>query len=299
MLSFAPGFTYYREPDNPDLVPGARWAFRWLYLPSGASDPAYAAHMTPALRHGLVTQSTMTEDRGPLLRWLPPQVAHPVAARLPSLYLRRRGILTKLTFSSLTLEWIAETFPHARQVHLIRHPCGTFASWRRLGWEPRPTRLLEDERLVADHLAPYARVLEQAEGFWERAGAEWAAVTLVVTRQAVAHPDWSLVPYEWLCLDPQPRFRAVLDALGVPFTRAGRRFLERSDRGGDRRMHSLRRAARQEVGRWQHELDPDDVRACRRVVEQFELPWYPGFGPLPIEPRLAPSPRAGNRPSAP
>jgi len=35
-------------------------------------------------------------------------------------------------------------------------PCGQFDSWRRLGWDPRPERLLENARLVADHPGPYA-----------------------------------------------------------------------------------------------------------------------------------------------
>jgi hypothetical protein len=47
-LSFAPGFTYYREPDNFNFVPGAEERFTNLYLTAEHDDAAYRRLMTRA-----------------------------------------------------------------------------------------------------------------------------------------------------------------------------------------------------------------------------------------------------------
>src|SRR4051794_9054259 len=95
-LSFAPGYTYYREPDNSDHVAGAEPWFRFRYLPHGTTDEAFAAHMRRALEGKVATPATMAEDPGPLLSRLPPRVSHAVGSRVPALYLRRPGVLLKL-----------------------------------------------------------------------------------------------------------------------------------------------------------------------------------------------------------
>lgn len=280
VLAFTPGFTYCREPDNSDHVPGARREFRWLYLPSGRHDPAWDAHMRLALRGKVATPFTMQENPGPLLGRLPPRWANKLGAMAPFLYLRRRHILVKLVHANLALEWIADEFPAARQVHVIRHPCGTFASWARLGWEPEPHRLLADDRLVSDHLAPFADVIEGAESFWERAGALWGATYTVVHAQLLAHPEWCVLQHEWLCGDPVARFHRLCDAVGMSWTRDTEAFLRESDRSGDDAAFSLQRSAAAEIEKWKRQVDPTDVAACRRVVEAFGLPYYPRFEPV-------------------
>jgi hypothetical protein len=270
VLSFAPGFTYYREPDNHDYVEGARFRFRFLYL---------------ALHGEIATPATMRDDPGPLLSRVPPKWARRLGSRFPALYFRSEGVLAKLVFSNLALEWISGAFPGARQIHVLRHPCGTFASWRRLGWEPRPHLLLEDPELV-EELGPLAATLADAEDFWERAGAEWAANVLIVTRQAARHPDWLLVQHEWLCEDPEPRFRHLTTAAGLTWTDGARRFLAGSDAPGDEAF-GLRRRSADEVDKWIGEIDPGEIARCRAVVERFELPWYPDFAPVPATPAWA------------
>ena len=284
-LSFAPGYTYYREPDNSDHVAGAEPWFRFRYLPHGTTDAAFAAHMGRALEGKVATPATMAEDRGPLLSRLPPRLGHAVGSRVPALYLRRPGVLLKLIHSNLALEWFAEADPTARQVLVIRHPCATFASWQRQGWAPDVARLLDDERLVEDHLAPYAELIERANGFWERAGVYWGALMLVVTRQLAHHPGWLPVQHEWLCAAPLERFRQLYDAAGLTWDDGAAAFLAEADRPGDTASQSMRRSSRDEIDKWKGQVDLTDQDACRRVVERFELPWYPGFSTAVEPPR--------------
>jgi hypothetical protein len=138
-------------------------------------------------------------------------------------------------------------------------------------------RLLDDDRLVEDHLAPYVDAIEGASGFWEQAGVYWAAITLVVTRQLARHPEWIPVQHEWLCEAPVERFQLLYDAVGVPWVEGAERFLVRADRSGNTATQSMQRSSRDEIDKWRAEVDLADQDACRHMVELFDLPWYPGF----------------------
>ena len=89
--------------------------------------------MTRACAGNVATAFTMREDPGPLLSRLGGP-GRALGERLPFLFLRRRHVLLKLVFANLNLTWLSANFPEARQLVVLRHPCGQFASWRRLGW---------------------------------------------------------------------------------------------------------------------------------------------------------------------
>ncbi|HKU59908.1 MAG TPA: sulfotransferase [Gemmatimonadales bacterium] len=277
-LSFAPGFTYYREPDNYERVEEAQERFAWLYLTADQDDEDYREFMTRACAGRIATAFTMRDDPGPLLRplglsgrWL--------GERIPALFRRKPGVLLKLVFANLNLDWLVARFPHARQVCALRHPCGQFESWRRLGWEPTPARLLENRRLMADHLHPFADLLRRASGFWERAGALWGATVYVMHRQTGPESPRDIVAYEWLCGDPVERFQKLYRRLDLEWSAAAERFLTRSNHEGSAWAYSLERVAAEQVDRWRPRLTQGEIDACRRFVEPFELPYYPDFEP--------------------
>lgn len=278
-LSFARDFTYYREPDNVDMVPEAEDRFRTLYLTGEHDDFAYRRLMTRALDGRLATRFTMREDPGPLIAALGGGRGLRIAQRFPALFFRKRHVLVKLVNANLNLAWFTANFPRARQVFVLRHPCGQFESWKRLGWEPDPHSLLENRRLVADHLQPWADLLASARSFWERAGALWAATVHVVHRQTQAERERLIVAYEWLCADPLSRFEDLYRRLDLAWTPAAERFLRTSDTEKDPGTYSMRRATARQIDKWKGRLSPEDAEACRRFVEPFGLPYYPGFEP--------------------
>jgi len=277
-LSFARGFTYYREPDNFHFVPGAEERFANLYLTAEHDDPAYRRHLTRAAAGEVATARTLRQDPGPLLRLLGGP-GRALGERLPFLFFRKRHVLLKLVYANLNLDWLSANLPHARQVCLLRHPCGTFDSWQRLGWEPKPEDLLENDRLVDDHLAPFVDLIRSAKSFWERAGALWAATALVLHRQTPADGQRIIVAYEWLCADPVARFEALYRRLDLTWSPRAARFIRESDAEDDQRTYSLTRPTARQADKWKERLTPDDVAACRRFVEPFGLPYYPGFEP--------------------
>ncbi len=277
-LSFAPGFTYYREPDNFSFVPGAEERFAYLYLTGEHDDPAYRRLLTRAAAGKVATARTMRQDPGPLLKYFGAR-GRAVGERYPFLFFRKRHVLMKLVYANLNLAWLHANLPHAQQVCVLRHPCGQFDSWKRLGWEPKPERLLDNDRLVADHLGPFAELIRAATGYWERAGALWAATVYVMHRQTAADSGRIILPYEWLCGDPAERFQQLYRRLDLTWSRKAERFLRDSDREDDQHTYSLTRPAARQIDKWRERLGPEEIEACRRFVEPFGLPYYPGFEP--------------------
>ncbi len=277
-LSFAPGFTYYREPDNYQHVPEAEKRFLYLYLTGEYDDPAYRRLMIRACSGQVATAFTMKHDPGPLLKPLrgPGRM---LGERFPILFFRRPHVLVKLVFASLNLGWFSANLPQAQQLYLLRHPCGQFDSWQRVGWEPRPVRLLDNTRLVADHLHPFADLIRSANGYWERAGALWAATVYVIHRQTQADNGRRILAYEWLCADPVRRFEDLYHRLGLEWNGRAESFLRESDQAGDDRRYSMNRPTAKQVDKWKDRLSAEDIAACRRFVEPFGLPYYPGFEP--------------------
>jgi hypothetical protein len=179
----------------------------------------------------------------------------------------------------LNLEWLSANLPHAQQLYILRHPCGQFESWQRLGWEPRLESLLENPRLVADHLHPFQDLIRSARGFWERVGAYWGATMYVVHRQSEGGARRRLVAYEWLCEAPIPRFQELYSELRLTWNPNVERFIRQSNDDRDRRHSSLRRVASTQIDAWKGRLLPHQIEACRRFVEPFGLPYYPDFEP--------------------
>jgi hypothetical protein len=287
-LSLAEGLTYYREPDNFDHVPGASPRFRFLYLPAGSDDAEYRRHMERALSGAIATHFTMNQDPGPLLRRLPKRWWS-IGDHAPVLFLRGSEGLVKLVHSNLALDFLLERFPEMRQVYIVRHPCGQFASWRRQGWTPTPERLVQDTRLMEDHLAPFADHIRRADGFWAKAGVWWGAVNHVVHRQTLQRPTRIIVAFEWLCAAPEDHYRQLYDRLGLVWTDATDRFLRESNRRGKSgkgadRPYSLVRDTSQQATRWKQEVDAAEIAECRAAAEPFDLPYYPDFEPEPWGP---------------
>jgi hypothetical protein len=234
--------------------------------------------MSRACAGELATAFTMRESPGPLLApFRGPGRA--LGERLPFLFLRRRHVLLKLVFANLNLAWFSANFPDARQLVVLRHPCGQFASWKRLGWKPDPAAMLKNPRLVADHLHPFEDVIRSAESFWERAGALWAATVYVIHRQTLADNGRVIVAYEWLCGDPAGRFEELYGLLGMTWNARTLRRVRDTNAESDGLTYSLHRPATFQVDRWKERVTVEEIEACRSFVEPFGLPYYPDFEP--------------------
>jgi hypothetical protein len=65
----------------------------------------------------------------------------------------------------------------------------------------------------------------------------------------------------------------------MTWSEGAERFLRAADTDADPRTYSMRRPTARQIDKWKQRVDPADVEACRRFVEPFGLPYYPGFEP--------------------
>jgi len=132
---------------------------------------------------------------------------------------------------------------------------------------------------VEDHLQPFVDLIAGARSFWERAGALWGATVHVIRRQTQADGGRLIVAYEWLCADPVTRFQDLYRRLDMTWSTGAEKFLREADTDADPRTYSMRRPSARQIDKWKAGLAREDIEACRRFVEPFGLPYYPGFEP--------------------
>ncbi len=142
-----------------------------------------------------------------------------------------------------------------------------------------PEALLDNPRLVADHLHPFEDLIRSADTFWERAGALWGATVHVIHRQTVADGGRQIVAYEWLCGDPAERFAEIYRQLGMTWNARAERRVRQTGAEGDNLVYSLNRPTSIQVDRWKERVTSEESDECRRFVEPFALPYYPDFEP--------------------
>ncbi len=272
-LSFAPGFTYYREPDNYDRVAEAEKRFVWLYL-TARDDDAYRNLMTRACAGQMATAFTMRQDPGPLLR-LFGGPGRALGERYPFLFFRQAPRAGQAGLCQSQSRLVRRQFPAGPAAVCA---CATPAASSRAGggWAGSrdPTGCWRTPASWPTTCSPFADLMRSASGFWERAGALWAATVYVIRRQTPADGGRLIVAYEWLCGDPVGRFQALYRRLGLEWSPTAERFSATANREGDGWAYSLHRAAAQAGGRWRPGLSPERDRRVppfRRAVRAAVL----------------------------
>ncbi len=110
------------------------------------------------------------------------------------------------------VNWIRDAFD-ARVVYLIRHPIAVTISSER--WPTLPALIRSDyaRHFTAEQLEHARRIAEEGDDL-ERGVLMWAMHNAVPLREAA--PDWAVVSYEQLVLDPEPVIGELATKLELP-----------------------------------------------------------------------------------
>jgi len=123
--------------------------------------------------------------------------------------------LIKEVRANLMLGWLHRKF-QPRIVYLLRHPCAVVYS--RLvapqPWHADVRDILRQEKLVEDHLKPWAAEIERETDRLDAHAVWWAVENLVALRQLQGIPH-ALLFYEDLVLHPHEVLENLLPWLGV------------------------------------------------------------------------------------
>jgi hypothetical protein len=181
---------------------------------------------------------------------------------------------------------VRDTF-NARVVYLIRHPIAVTISSER--WPTLPSFLTSDYRrhFSEEQLERAQRILRKGTDL-DRGVLSWCLQNAVALQEAT--PDWAVVSYEQLVVDPDPVIRELTDKLalsdpermrrrlGVPSvnvrfksTEETRRLL--SEGGADKRSYL--------VEKWRKKVDRREEARVMKILDIFGLDVYRDGEALP------------------
>lgn len=176
----------------------------------------------------------------------------------------------------MAAEWLQERYRPAMLL-VIRHPCPTILSELAQGTDPLKSKatLLAQSQLFEDHLQPYRPVIEAATTPHEILAALWAARYRVIANALPRHPDWKIVYYERLCEEPVAAFHQLFSHFRLPWSDRNANFIWQSSTTTAPGLYSGKRVSRHQLDKWKEKLTPAEIAAIFRVIQPFQLPFYP------------------------
>ena len=202
--------------------------------------------------------------------------SHPITARLSRLltaanWEARQGArrIIKSVHASLSLEWIAGRFP-VEIVVVLRNPFSLVASYKRMRLPDSYRNLPVQDNLLRDwsqYLPTGSRVARPEPV--DQMAFQIMLMYRIIERQCGAHPEWTLLSHDRLCIAPEPGYGSVFRMLGLHWTGDTDRKI--SELGGAGERFSPRRIAAQEPSKWKGELTPEEQHSIEHWIDAFDL----------------------------
>jgi hypothetical protein len=140
-------------------------------------------------------------------------------------YGRVRGMRTLIDdpYMVFAAEWLADRLD-CRVVMLVRHPAGIVSSLKRIGpgWADNLPDIAAQPELIARYLRDHADDLQRAAREpldpVGHGALLWLLIHSAIAQQAERHPEFVVVRYEDLAMDPEAGFRDLYERIGLPYT---------------------------------------------------------------------------------
>jgi hypothetical protein len=190
--------------------------------------------------------------------------------------------LLKDPVALLAAPWLAGRFG-MRVVVLIRHPAAFASSLKRMAWTHPFDHFLHQPQLMDGPLAGYRPQVERfaahEQDVVDQAALLWTMLHDVIDGYRSAFPDWEYVRHEDLSAEPEERFRALFDTLGLAYSRAARDYVATTTAGAavepaDGQAHLLTRDSRANVRSWESRLTPDEIGRVRAATADVADRFY-------------------------
>lgn len=293
VLGRTPGIRNVYEPDEPrtdilGTISSDRMGEYPVLRPSDVS-PGYSMVWDVAFSGGWPWRPSPTKRRvGRLLRRVPPRVRAVGLSALARATARRRGapasenVLVKSANCAFSVEWVVERY-RPRVVVQHRNPLSIVGSWLALDIEP-DLSVADDPVFRERWQEPLGLPAPPSSGSVVAEVAWTVGVQMVALKAtAAAHPEWTVISHDEFVRDPQPRFEALCDSLGLEWTDEAAEYLSASHEPGfvDPRRNPRRapspgpRVAQGELVR--RRLTEEQIEEARLVLSGLPLgDWGPG-----------------------
>ncbi len=278
MLAANPRVAYISEPLNVWHRPGVLGApvEKWYTYLCEENESAYlpAFRETLAFRYGWGREVRALRSRKDVLR-----MGRDWAIFLRGRLLRQRPLL-KDPFAVFSLPWFAERLG-CRVVVTVRHPAAFASSLKRLDWPFDFRDLLSQPLLMRDWLEEDRAAMEAmpADDIVGQAALLWRMIYRVVARTVELHPSLIIVRHEDLSRAPVPGYRALYEALGLPFTPQVEHTIlnassaENPTELSKKKVHAVKLDSRANLANWKKRLGADEIerirQACGETADLF------------------------------
>ncbi|MEN8242036.1 MAG: sulfotransferase, partial [Chloroflexota bacterium] len=192
-------------------------------------------------------------------------------------------VLLKDPFSVFSAKWFAERFG-CKVVIVVRHPAAFVSSLKRLNWPFEFEDLLAQPYLMRDWLEPFREDIEAAhaaEGDLIFQGSVlWRMIYSVVSEYRQRFPEFQIVRHEDLSLDPLNQFKAVYNALGVPFTKKVAKTILKSTNPGNptelplESIHAVQLNSLANIKNWQKRLSAEEIERVYSLTSDIADRYY-------------------------
>ena len=193
---------------------------------------------------------------------------------------RTERVVFQVTNATALIEWFDGEFD-AHTVLLLRHPIPTALSILKQGWEPEDWEFVTHGDYATRHLTSAQLDLAQrivaGGSILERHVLDWTLKMLVPVRgfESGQHPDWVVITYEQMVLEPVQILKFLSKALDFPQLDP---MLEQVRRPS--RTVTAETADRVEdptylLDRWRRQISETQERELMSIPEAFGLDMYP------------------------
>jgi hypothetical protein len=272
-LGSARDCAYANEPDNlPGYLAEYAREERSVYpvLRVGETAPphyerlfdiAFGGHWLP--RQGPRWLRAIVRDT-PLLA----RAALSVTATLGPALSRPQHAVVKTVHSVFATEWLAARYDPA-VVLVRRNPLNIAASWLEL--DMGSFGLDRDPLCRTAILEPLHLPKPPATSEYSVEMVAWCVGVMLteIERLRASQPNWLMADHDAICASPISSFQSLFGELGLVWTEATDRYLERSDRPGE--GWSWNRLASEQPERWRKRLNGEVMASLLRVWEEFPV----------------------------
>lgn len=280
MLAANPCTAYISEPLNVWHRPGVLGApvEKWYTYLCEENESTYlpAFRETLALRYGLWREMRVLRSRKDVLR-----MGRDFAIFLRGRLLGQRPLL-KDPFAVFSIPWFAARLG-CRVVVTVRHPAAFASSLKRLDWPFDFRDLLDQPLLMRGWLEEDRAAMEAmpAGDIIGQAALLWRMVYRVVARTRSLLPSLIILRHEDLSRAPVPGYRALYEALGLPFTPQVEHTIlnassaENPAELSKKKVHAVKLNSRANLDNWKKRLSADEIERIRRVCGETAALFYP------------------------
>ena len=272
---------YIHEPLNPVRRPTwstDRVPYWYVYI-CDENEDRFGGQFDDLMRFRYPIARNLKELRSPQQLGL---FASELAQSVP-LRIRKPRPLFKDPFALFSTEWLERKLG-TRTVIMIRHPAAFVGSIKRLNWQFKFKKVLQQNLLMRDWLHPFEEqmryVRDNDVDVVEQGIVLWNVIHHTIDELRRRHPGWAFVRHEDLAAEPASGFRTLYEhcnltwSTGVEATIRAYSAKDNKKEVPTWRHGSVKRDSRAATETWRHRLTPQEVERVREGVAAISGRFY-------------------------